>query len=509
MSLALSIGFILMIILPGIATFSANDPDVTLKEKRKLAQFPELNWRLETIESFPKAFDRYIRDNFGFRNKLIKLYNTLQVKWLKQSPVPAVVIGEDGWLFNALEGAISDYYGRNKPTILSLETWRQTLEVRKKWFEQQDIAYFLIIAPNKHSIYSEFLPKSIRQAAGMTRWTKFMAHLEEYKTSPVIDSRQALLAAKTLTNVYHKTDTHWNDYGAFIAAQEIAKQIAGDADIFDSMRPASSGKALTQSSGDLANILGLEDIFNEYAVTFSPDKPCATLVKNPYAIDIPKGGKMEVFQCNQAPIQAKALVIHDSFGRNLKPHLSEYFRETVYINWGGLENYRPVIGPLQPDIVIDERVERNLKIVLVRDANTEKPVFEDKFNTPSKYLFKLEHGSYDQQIEKFTNIKYWLHNDGLALELLGPDATIDINYAQPGKGKTALLKMVVSSSTHSWFSLLYRENSPNGAGIMRRFNAGLNEIYLSIPPQQIAGPIRLVFNDTDYYVIHSLEIIEN
>ena len=40
-----------------------------------------------------------------------------------------------------------------------------------------------------------------------------------------MDVRPALIAAKSSGILYYRTDTHWNDWGAFIAYQQIIAQV--------------------------------------------------------------------------------------------------------------------------------------------------------------------------------------------------------------------------------------------------------------------------------------------
>ncbi len=66
-------------------------------------------------------------------------------------------------------------------------------------------------------------------------------------------------------------------------------------------------------------------------------------------------------ECKNAEL--RAIVFHDSFGVALEPFLSEHFKEVIYF-WNILSinilSQKKLIEDFQPDVVIEERVERGL-----------------------------------------------------------------------------------------------------------------------------------------------------
>ena len=89
-----------------------------------------------------------------------------------------------------------------------------------------------MVAPNKQSIYPEELRKNGTYLT--SRLDDFLARLTPEARSMFIDPRPELRAAKPRHDVpvYHPTDSHWNDLGAFIAYQKIVEVLA-KADLID------------------------------------------------------------------------------------------------------------------------------------------------------------------------------------------------------------------------------------------------------------------------------------
>ncbi len=65
-----------------------------------------------TLKSFPKAFEAWYEDHFGFREPIVRAHNYTLLKIFGISPHDMVVAGSDGWYFFNADGAISDHSGR-------------------------------------------------------------------------------------------------------------------------------------------------------------------------------------------------------------------------------------------------------------------------------------------------------------------------------------------------------------------------------------------------------------
>ena len=56
------------------------------------------------------------------------------------------------------QSTIESYLGRNLYRNHELDFWKQKMEQRQRWFTKKGIAFLFLIVPNKHTIYSEYLP---------------------------------------------------------------------------------------------------------------------------------------------------------------------------------------------------------------------------------------------------------------------------------------------------------------------------------------------------------------
>jgi hypothetical protein len=75
----------------------------------------------------------------------------------------------------------------------------------------------------------------------------------------------------------------------------------------------------------------------------------------------------------------KVLFIHDSFGRFLHPYFQEQFETTIFVNHFNFEQAKALIEHERPDIVIDQRVGRNLEKAVRPDPELEQMLSQSKF----------------------------------------------------------------------------------------------------------------------------------
>ena len=199
--------FVVAICLPMTGMVLNLDRDAPSAENRTLAEWPQLRWDEASLRALPEQLTRYFEDHFAFRQRLVRWQAVVRLRALRVSPSKAVIRGREGWLFYADDGAIEEYASKPPLTDAELEQWRSALQDISDWLGAQGIAYLFVISPDKHAIYQEYMPGTIRRAA-VSRIDQLVSHLRQHSTVRVLDLRPALLAAKEGERIYHRTDTH-------------------------------------------------------------------------------------------------------------------------------------------------------------------------------------------------------------------------------------------------------------------------------------------------------------
>jgi hypothetical protein len=332
------------------------DRDPPSGENRTLAEWPHFRWDAASLRALPEQLTRYFDDHFAFRGRLVRWQGIVRLRALGVSPSASVIKGRDGWLFYADDGAMEDYAEAPPFTDVELEQWRSTLQDISDWLHAHGIAYLFVIAPDKHVIYPEYMPDTIRRAP-VSRIDQLVSHLRDYSTVRVLDLRPELLAAKAHERIYHRTDTHWNDRGAFVGYQSIIDALGEQV---PALRPASRStfepRAVSSAGLDLAGMLGLTELLPEEDLVLVPRRPATARIVEP---EHPNRKLAHARIVTESPNRGpRAVVFMDSFGPGLVPFLSEDFSRVVYLWQNNMDPQ--VVQQERPQVVIQEWVGRAL-----------------------------------------------------------------------------------------------------------------------------------------------------
>ena len=361
-------GFLLALWLPIADGVFGLDPTPSGVENTTAPPFPKLGAPADSHEP-PGLRSRlgrtrrelrdFLSNGFGFRLALMRLHNAAQYRFLGRSASPSVVLGKEGWLFFNNDKNLNDYHTADRFSQQDLKDWGRVYVERRDWLRARGIRYLLVLAPNPHTIYPEFLPDNLVKIREETRFDQIAGYMTSQTDLDILDLRPALFAAKSSGRLYHRTDTHWNQRGAFVAYREIARRLQS---WFPSLRPIEQSDVVETNEiglgGDLAGMLALRDIYREEEVRLVPNRP--------FRARGPKGEPLlyETIAVKKRPLVESeiadpslptAVVIRDSYCSPLLPLLSEHFRRVVYL-WHIFDP--ALIEREKPDVVIDESVER-------------------------------------------------------------------------------------------------------------------------------------------------------
>lgn len=360
--------FLFILVFPVLNDFFKIIPSRELNEKRIPAKKPDL--QVTGIGCYLNEFGNYFSDNLGIRNNLIPTNNFLQIRYLKTSPIPKILSGRDGWMFLARENKNRnqiDYFRELNPfTGKELEKWRIFLEERYLWLKNLGIEYYFVIAPGKMTIYPEKMPGNIKKSGKKSRLDQLIDYMSRKSFFRIIDVRADLIKAKSKYKVYHKTGSHWNEYGAFLTYRKITDHLRVK---YNEIHPLTLNdfiiKVERSRGNDFPEMLSIENKITEDNVRLIPKKPFSAYL-SPF-----KSGKnsvkLSISSCeNGFPL--KVFFTHDSFITGLKRLLAETFGDIEYFwDYKHKLNSQLILNK-KPDIVIDEMGERFLL-----DFNPENP----------------------------------------------------------------------------------------------------------------------------------------
>lgn len=269
------------------------------------------------------------REDFSFKSYFEAVNSSILFFLFSEPANKDVVVGSRGYLFYNHKAAISLSQADSQFTKRELSAWKVFFARMREEFSHRDISYKLIFAPNKHTVFSAHLPDWVRKRKFSKNKTDQLFDLMGGKHP---DLRSIL---DNLEGSYHKTDTHWTEYGASLYFGE-----------FEFERTQMSG-------GDLANLLGLREVFAEEVQKIKvPASVSCTSVDPSIVVD--------EFSCSNENSQSgTALVFMDSFGVATVKAVAQ-LHSRVHFFWSDKIDLEK-IDSLKPETVYQILSERKIE----------------------------------------------------------------------------------------------------------------------------------------------------
>lgn len=494
-------------------TFMPGDNGL-VEERRTRVPFPTVGVNSVSLATFPDEFEKYFNDRFGLRDLLVRGYSLLMWNVFHSSISPKVVVGKDGWLFFNGDPAIgdsnpiTDYRGTEPLEPHELEWLRWMFDGQATWLGQNDMKFLLVILPSKTGIYPDYLPSAYTRT-GAPRWREqFVSYLHKHTSVPVLDAGPSILRSRESDRVFMKSDTHWNDLGAYQTYLDI---VAALASWFPEMDPTpiSSYDILEreEDGGDLARLMHLDDVILEQQFRLVPR--FALRSPNQPESDHPRA---RVFGGTDDEDQPTAYVYRDSFTANLIPLLSERFRDVVY-EWGQGGAKMKGIEERKPDIVLQIVGDRILKAPLTYAPRMQRYAARERFDRAAgNVLFSLSPDA--GPVAPIRGCTVTEVEQGLKIIVTESGAQLQLPPIPNIERVLPILRIDIRVPTYSALGILAERSSGEARGRQDLIGLGREPLeqgrstkYVSLVDPRATGPIVLDLGDaTGSFGIYSLEI---
>jgi alginate O-acetyltransferase complex protein AlgJ len=360
--------FLGLISLPTVDYFFKLDHAEPPQENRLPARWP-LFKGLGQSRDFIAGVENFFNDHFGFRKRLVRLNNHWKGQLFHDSGNNrGVLVGRDGWLFLQGERMIAQCTRTDVFSEQELENWRRLLEMRRNWLRARGAKYLFVVPPDKHTVYSEYLPDWLERGTGQSKVQQLVNYMKARSTVEVLDLCHALIEAKKTHVAYLKTDTHWNPFGGFVAYRAVMEALARQMPSLEPlpMEALDWKPGPNPNEGDLARLMGATDSYWETEwLDRVVLKPMARLKEVYDPVRLPQSGLKATwpFFTLNTNASGKAIIVRDSFACSWYLYLGQHFREVIYLwkyekDQPHYEWDRPLIAREKPDVLIDEMLER-------------------------------------------------------------------------------------------------------------------------------------------------------
>ncbi len=369
--IVLPVAFFVLLSLP-LLWFGRPSFVPALEENRAPTPFPHY-----TLFWF-RHFERWFDDRFGMRDALVYYGSRLQMARTGSPMDPEVVAGRDGWFFfdrhySPGHPHFAEMFGQTPLPDSELEAIARNLTLSRQRLESCGIPFYLVLAPDKQSVYPEklWVPPPEDAVTRTDQLERYLASVDP--KLKVIDLRKPLREAKAdqAYDLYKRTDTHWNALGAFVGYRAIMKQLVGDGVMAASNRTRFDAYRIARhpfDGGDIVvNLLSLRGYFKDYVVTFDAVEP-----RRAHPLDLPGWPAQSTdFTLTENPAASgRLLLIRDSFAGELMPFLAQDFNRMYSLAEHRVDGAS--VRKAQPNVVVLEIVERNIESLEDRPMNLEK-----------------------------------------------------------------------------------------------------------------------------------------
>lgn len=356
------IAFFIIITVPQILfAFLKDEIPVDLSENRKLAEKPE--FKIENIDTYGANYENYYNDNLPFRSFIRNIWTNFNFYVLNESTTTQVLIGKnDGdisstWLFfqDEIEGnAVKETQGIYKFSNDEVISISDAIKENTEKLKEKEIELLYTIIPNKENLYREKLPDNIKIYDEKTRVDKLIDYInDENEIENVLYLKKLLQESKNQEQVYYRQDTHWNEYGAFLGFKEIVNKIEPEYNDFNYEIEFSEEQIIEK---DLSKMSGIKDILKDRIpnVEFLPEVEYASTV-------FETENRIEITECENAPIDKTLMVVGDSFRVAMIPYFSKIYTKVIFLHRCDYGNY--MLEAYQPDVIVCQFLERYVDTV--------------------------------------------------------------------------------------------------------------------------------------------------
>lgn len=167
--------------------------------------------------SWTRAFERHFNRELLIHDPAAQAWNSLRFD-LFQEAHPAVLVGQDGWLFLAedlrteLRGT-----GQTRAHLQEIQTVRDQLRAA-------DTRLVVVLVPAKATTYEDHLGHYVLPRSVKTRYGSSWQGISDLGI-PVVNLPPVFARARSAGDVFLRTDLHWTPHGAAQAAQATARLV--------------------------------------------------------------------------------------------------------------------------------------------------------------------------------------------------------------------------------------------------------------------------------------------
>lgn len=197
--------------------------DKSLQENRILAKYKPLFTSQGLNLKYGDDFEKWFNDRFWGRNLSFRLYKDIML-YLNNiyKNGDSMLMKENNWMFqtHGVRYAIQDYR--------KMQQVRQQVSLLNDFCKEHNIKVYMIVIPNKESIYAEKLPITQQELMKLRGFTDYVQKLLNRFEIPTVFPYDELRKASEKDLVFFKQSHHWTEWGAYVGYNALMELIKKD-----------------------------------------------------------------------------------------------------------------------------------------------------------------------------------------------------------------------------------------------------------------------------------------
>jgi hypothetical protein len=442
-----SLIFVLLLLTP--AAVWLIDPDLDLQVARIGLKPPRFDGRALFNNEYYRSFDQYFNDSFSLRSPLILAKRWLDYRIFHMTDIEEIHVGNNGWLYS--RQSIDDYRKEACDRMQDMQRLILELHAIEKIIEASGRRFFFIVAPNKSTIYPEyvgFVP--MRTTCNHSPYDLFLETIGFHPLTSFVRLEQLLQDARVNNALlYDKTSTYWNDLGAGVAAEAIQNQVIRDARqrrVFDYRHRGASGVA------DLdRRLMGF--------LTRVDDVPV-----------------MHIASSGQSQFSS-AIVYGDDYIENLIPYMAQIFSQLQVLRANSIPSRQYGEDLRASDIILLERAESELGTIRL-EIDSVFSTFEDEALIPVRYLLDLKNAVPGSNVSLDKSGEY------LEIKSVGHRSTFKLPAIPGSDDHIFRVLKLTAEAQHSDLMTVEYLTAP-ALVKLKSLKPGITTMYLPLPFQEL------------------------
>lgn len=255
------------------------------------------------------------------------------------------------WLMYIDDLSLGDHQNTIPLTPDELQRIQTNLDNFQTQLAKMGIKFYIIMPPNKNTIYPEYLTPEIPIIGDESRLSQLIDYQREHGSVKVIDIRDRLNEIKQEEIIYYETDTHWNPRGAFEGYRALIEVIRTDFPIVTPIGLEECDITPDQNfHGGLSEISGWIKAYSKFD-EIVPKERVNNVVSKEKIGDV----RFAIFENDSVELPS-AIIYRDSFFTAMQPYLAQNFSKLIDV-WTYKIDLN-LIREESPDIVIFLMTER-------------------------------------------------------------------------------------------------------------------------------------------------------